>query len=796
VRVETLLGVAVLAEKLLHSTPIQGKVIERIRGADLVGLRYTGPFDDLPAQDGVEHRVIPWDGVSMDEGTGIVHIAPGCGAEDFELGRRDGLSVLVPIDENGAFRPEYGWLHGHHTAEAAYTIIEELGQRGRLVQAGELTHRYPVCWRCGTELVWRVVDEWFIRCDEIREPMLEAARTVAWKPPQYGKRMEDWLRNMGDWCISRKRYWGLPLPFWFCDDGHMTIVGSKQELFERALGSTEHVVELHRPWIDEVLIPCAECAREARRTTDVGDCWLDAGIVPFSTMGWHNDSWRAGGYAEGAGVGLTGADLPDHASWQEWFPAAWVSEQREQIRLWFYSMLFMSVVLDGRAPYRSVLTYERLNDETGRPMHKSWGNMIEANEAFDTTGADVMRWMYAAQPPAQNLNFGYGPTNEVKRRLLTLWNSYWFLATYASIEGFIPRFEIAETGPNLEAAKPLDRWMLAATQRLVGECRAALDEFDSPHLVRLVERFFTDDLSNWYIRLSRARFYGSGDPADTRVAFETLWYSLVQLIRCVAPVMPFLSDEIWQNLVRGACAGAPASVHLSSYPEPLAPLEDPNLLRSMEDVRAVVELGRAARAGANLKVRQPLRAVLVASEDPRKREVLSAHARIIEQELNVKDVRILLDQYDFAQVEVIPNFRLLGPKYGKDIGRIQALLREGQFERADGKVKVGEWVLAPGEVEVRTRARKGFAVVEGRGFALALDTELTPELQLEGGTRDLIRRIQDLRKDAGMDLTDRIRITHSAAERACFEAHGDWIARETLAVANDPDGAELRIEKA
>ncbi|MCA1830283.1 MAG: class I tRNA ligase family protein, partial [Actinobacteria bacterium] len=730
----------------------------------------------------VEHRVIPWDDVSLEEGTGIVHIAPGCGAEDFELGKTHKLPVLVPIDESGRFYEAYGWLHGRSTADAAQTIIGEVGERGRLVEATTITHRYPTCWRCHTELVWRVVDEWFIRCDEIREPMIEAARTVEWTPPQYGKRMEDWLRNMGDWCISRKRYWGLPLPFWFCADGHMTLVTSKDELLQKALTGTEQLEELHRPWIDAVTVPCAECGKEATRTKDVGDCWLDAGIVPFSTLGWKNTAWKEHGYAEGAGVGLTGADLPDNAYWERWFPVAWVSEMREQIRLWFYSLLFMSVLLDGRAPYQRVLTYEKVNDETGRPMHKSWGNMIEANEAMETMGADVMRWLYATQAPAQNLNFGYGPAADVKRRYLTFWNTYSFFVTYASIEGYEPRATLLSEGPRSDNA--LDRWMVARTQRLVRTCRAALDAFDSPAFARAVEAYW-EDLSNWYVRLSRARFYSSADTG----AFETLWYCLAQATRLMAPVMPFISDHIWRNLA------GDESVHLAGYPEYDARLDDESLVAAMTDVRAVVELGRQARAEANLKLRQPLRAVIVATEDPGSRARLDAHASIVTAELNVKELRLTDSREDFADVEIVPNFRLLGPKYGKDAGRIQQMLKAGDYERTDGVVRAGGWTLDEGEFEVRTRAREGFAIVDGYGFAVALDTEVTPELALEGRATDVKRTIQDMRKDAGLELTDRIRITYPPDLGDVFETYGDWIKSETLAL-DTTQGDTLRVDRA
>jgi isoleucyl-tRNA synthetase len=796
-RVQTAAGIAHVAAARLEHTPLKGTVVGTVKGSELVGRGYDGPFDDLPAQQGVEHRVVAWEDVSMDEGTGIVHIAPGCGAEDFELGKREGLATLVPVDESGAFVDGYGWLHGRHTADAAQVVVEELGQRAKLVEAGEITHRYPVCWRCGTELIYRLVDEWFIRCDQLRQPMIDASAGVQWMPPQYGKRMEDWLRNMGDWCISRKRYWGLPLPFYFCPDGHMTVVGSKHELAARALRGFDAVEELHRPWIDEVAIACDTCGAEATRLLDVGDCWLDAGIVPFSTLGWGNPEAIPEGYAEGAGVGLTKADLPSNADWERWFPADWICEMREQVRLWFYSMLFMSVALIGEAPYRRVLVHEKVNDETGRPMHKSWGNAIWFDEAVENMGADVMRWMYALQTPGQNLSFGYGPAAAVKAKLLTLWNTYAFFVGYAEIEDFVPDYGILGEGP--ATARPLDRWLVAVTQELVAEAREALDTYDSPRLVRAFERYVRDDLSNWYVRSSRVRFWRSDDAADTRAAFETLWYALVQAIRVIAPVMPFLADEIWQNLVRGVCPDAPESVHLAGYPEVLAGARDPGAVAAMASARAVVELGHSARNDAGVKLRQPLAEVIVATDDPQRREHVSAHADLIGAELGVKGVRLATSSEDFAEPEVMPNLKLLGPKYGRDLGVIRGMLREGEFSlTGGGTVEVGGWTLEPGEYELRTRAREGFAVADGEGFAVALDTEITPELALEGVVRDVIRQVQVMRKDAGLELTDRIRVTYPRSDgdtTRAFAEHGDWISAEVLAVALEP-GDGLAIARA
>ena len=385
--------------------------VKTARGSELVGLEYEGPYDHVPAQQGVVHRVIPWDDVSLSEGTGIVHIAPGAGSEDFELGRIHGLPVLAPIDESGRMLPGFGF-DGVSTNEVEEPIIEDLRSRGLLLEAGRIVHRYPTCWRCGTPLLFRVVDDWFISCDEIRQPMLDANATVEWTPSFYSKRMDDWLRNMGDWNISRKRYFGLPLPFYPCEEcGTLTVIGSRRELEERALGGLDQLRELHRPWIDEVTIACSGCGKEVRRIPEVGDAWLDAGIVPLSTLGWQNPEFVPEGYATGAGKGLTKADLPDHAYWEQWFPADWVSEMREQIRLWFYSQSFMSVTLVGQSPYRRVLTYEKLLDETGREMHRSWGNAIDVERRVpgDGRGRDALAVHLAAAEPEPPLRVRAGP---------------------------------------------------------------------------------------------------------------------------------------------------------------------------------------------------------------------------------------------------------------------------------------------------------------------------------------------------------------------------------------------------
>ena len=744
---------------------------KRVRGEELVGLEYDGPFDSLPAQAGVVHRVIPWDDVALTEGTGIVHIAPGCGAEDFELSRVHDLPVLMPINEAGNFYKDYGEFEGRSTQDVEGPVVVELERRGLLVEAGSIVHRYPICWRCSTPLVFRIADDWMISAQEIRQPMLDANATVKWTPDFYSKRMDDWLRNMGDWNISRRRYFGLPLPFYPCDScGQLTVVGSLAELRERATGGLDQLQELHRPWIDEVPIRC-NCGAELRRVPEVGDAWLDAGIVPFSTLGWQSPEWQEHGYATGAAAGLTGADLPDHAYWEQWYPADWVSEMREQIRLWFYSQCFMSVTLTGKSPYRAVLTYEKLLDEHGREMHRSWGNAIDAAEALENIGADVIRFMFCEHVPSQNLKFGYGPAAEIRRRLLTFWNSVKFFVDYANVAGFRPG---ADAPGELQA---LDRWLLERTEQLVAEMTDAYEGYWTPALIRAFDSF-VDDLSNWYIRRSRRRFW-NGD----EVALWSLWHALVRAVQVVAPVMPFLADFLWRRL---RAADAADSVFLAAWPEPSA--RDEGLLQEVAEVRRVVELGRQARGDASIKLRQPLRRLVVQGAGPAQR-----HADEIAEELRVKEVEF--GPVEALEVRVKPNLPLLGPKLGKELGAVRAALEAGDFEQlAGGGVRVNGHELGAEEVLIERRPREGWALAEDEAVTVAVTTELDDELRLEGRVLDLIHRLNSMRKDAGLALTDRIRVTLPASHADLLQ-HVEWIKEEVLATEIATDSvSEPEIE--
>jgi isoleucyl-tRNA synthetase len=760
-------GQWVLAERFPDET-----FVRRVPGAELVGLRYEGPFDNLAPGASVEHRIIPWAEVSLAEGTGIVHIATGAGPEDFELGRSLDLPVLAPVDEAGHFYDDYGWLHGLSTVEAADQIVANLTERGFLVSVDTHLHNYAHCWRCDTPIIYRISDDWFISVEGIREKLLEENAKVEWVPEYMGKRMDDWLRNMGDWNISRRRYYGLPLPFYVCDCGHRTVIGSKAELAERALEGLDQLEELRRPWIDRVPIRCEGCGERVERVVEVGDVWLDAGIVPFSTLGWQNPEWIDEGYGTGAAKGLTKADLPDNAYWEKWFPADWVTEMREQIRLWFYSQFFMSVVLVGRSPYNRVLGYEKMLDENGREMHGSWGNMIDAEDAFARMGADVMRWQYCAQPPDRNLLFGFGPAHEIKRKLLTYWNSASFFVEYANIAGFEPVVGDLDGGPPVE--RSLDRWLVARTAEFIREAEAAYEATLTVNVIRAFEAF-VDDLSNWYIRRSRKRFWGE-DPD----ALRTLWYALVQSFRVVSPMMPFLTDHLWWDLV----PGREASVHLSGWPEVADP--DRALLAEIAELRAVVELGRQARSSSGLKGRQPLRRMVVA-----RAPLAAAHVEELAEELNVKEIEF--GDVEASELRVKPNLPKLGPRLGPKLREVSAALAAGEFtELAGGRFQVNGDIFEPDEVLVERIALGGWAVATDGRATVALETALDDELRLEARVNDLIRSVQVLRKDSGLEITDRIRLWISEPELAPFS---ERVATETLAVSVEL-GPELRLEKA
>jgi len=752
------------------------ETVETLPGAALVGRRYRGPFDDLPAQAGVEHRVIAWREVSAEEGTGIVHIAPGCGAEDFALGKENGLPVLAPLDEFGVFEGPYGWLEGQSVYEVTEPIEAHLRAGGLLYRVEPYTHRYPVCWRCGSELVFRLVDEWFIAMDPVREAMMDVTRQIRWIPSFGLDREIDWLRNMHDWMISKKRYYGLVLPIYECGDcGKFEVIGSREELRARAVEGWESFEgrSPHRPWVDAVRIACASCGATVSRITDVGNPWLDAGIVSFSTL---TDP-------DTGGVSYVGGQR----YWRDWFPAHFITEAFPgQYRNWFYSLLVMSTVLENRPPFEVCLGHAMVRGEDGREMHKSWGNAIAFEEAADQIGADVARWVFAAQNPAANVNFGYGPAGEVRRRfVLPWWNVYAFFVTYASLETL-------DFTAMLESPPPpglLDRWILSRTTRLVATLRERLDDFDTASACRAAEAF-VEELSTWYVRRSRRRFWKSEDDADKRAAYHTLYVVLRTLAQVLAPFVPFITEAMHQNLVRTVEAGAPESVHLCDYPEPDPALLDADLEAAMAVVRDLVSLGRATRGAAKIRVRQPLSAVLIASRDRN----LIERPELIEllaDELNVKAVRFVEDASAYVRHEVKPRFDRLGPKHGGRVQAVAAALRALPPEAAalaSGagltlQVEGEPLVVEPDEVEVRLHTAPGYAAEAAGGQVVILETAFGPDLAREGQARELVHHIQQLRKEEGLEVSDRIVLYLEGGPELedLLAAHGQYVRAETLA---------------
>ncbi len=774
-----------LAKGRLSALRGEHEVIEEMPGAKLEGLRYRGPFDELPAQEGVEHRVVCWDEVSEDEGTGIVHTAPGAGKEDFALGKENGLAVIAPLDDFGVFLEGFGELTGVSVFDVNETIYESLKSKGVFYHLERYKHRYPFCWRCGTELVFRLVDEWFIAMDPVREPLKRVTRSIRWTPEFGMKRELDWLDNMDDWMISKKRYFGLALPIFKCEDcGHFDVMGSEKELEERAIEGWDEFAghSPHRPWIDAVKIRCEKCDALVPRIQDVGNPWLDAGIVPFSTLGYRHDRER----------------------WSEWFPADWISESFPgQFRNWFYSMLTMGTVLEDTASFRNVFSYAMMRDDTGEEMHKSAGNAIWFEDAADRMGVDTMRWVFARVDPAANINFGYGTGDEIRRRfIIPLWNVYSFFVTYANIDQYDPK----TPAPPVSERTELDRWILSELNRLVGDVTDALENFVPQDAARGAEAF-VESLSNWYVRRSRRRFWKSGlvsqnggGDQDKLSAYATLYEVLTTLSRLLAPIIPFLTEAMYQNLVRDQGLGE-ESIHLDDYPVADPTLIDEQLSQVARLAMRFSSLGRAARSKAGIKVRQPVEVALVRTRSPEETQLLDLVAPQVMDELNVRRVEAIEHDSEVASVTLQPNMPVLGPKYGRDLPRITRGLSAANAAEVASLVESGRQVeidgflLEPEEVLVSRGDQEGYATSTEAGYTVAVTTAITPELKLEGLARELVHRIQGMRRDAGFDIADHIAAYYDGGDElnAIVSAHGDYIRQETLSTelvnAAPPAGA-------
>ncbi len=809
-----------LAEGAMKNTLVgkNHEVVGKLKGEEMVGWEYRAPFDAFPmvqdtfAEANYTHRVIAWKDVGSEEGTGIVHIAPGCGAEDFQLSKEFDLPVIAPADEDGIYLDGFAWQSGKHVQEVADGVFTHLREQDMYYRKQKYEHRYPHCWRCGTELIYRLVDEWFISMGELydkpRSEVTEAEKAASlryqimdrvdkinWYPSFGHDREMDWLRNMHDWMISKKRYWGLALPIWACEEegcGHFTVVGDENELQDRAIEGWDEFNghTPHRPYIDAVKIACEKCGGTVSRIKDVGNPWLDAGIVAFSTTGYRQDH---------------------DEMWQKWYPADWISESFPgQFRNWFYSLLAQSTVLGDEPPFLNLFGYSTLWAEDGREMHKSWGNSIEFNEAANKMGADTMRWLYASCKPEQNLRFGFNKGDETRRRfLIPLWNVYSFFVSYANLDKWEPSSDQfsgdSVQSPNAANAQ-MDSWIVERLAETNVAVHAALQLFDSERATQHLEAYL-DDLSNWYVRRSRRRFWRSEADVDKSAAYATLYRVLVDFVKMLAPFIPFTTEEMYQNLVVSVDATAPKSVHHTLYPKTDADGLDQRLLAKMRLAITTAGLGRAARASADMKLRQPLAKARINVGSQQEQDDLRELADVIAEEINVKEIEVVSEVGELVSYKLMPNSRVLGPKFGKAFPQVRKALEGLDAADAARTLQAGEALqlqlngeqveLTAEDVLVQTEALGDTAVASEKGVTVAVDIELTPELEQEGFARDIIRQVNSMRKDAGLEISDRITLAYVAEGdvAAAFATFGDYISAETLTVKLVVGGLERALWK-
>jgi isoleucyl-tRNA synthetase len=767
----------VVAESLFARVLGEGwHIVARVRGAELAGATYQPPFT-LVSIPGA-HVVVTGTFVTTEDGTGLVHLAPAFGADDMETGRAHGLPVVNPIRSDGHFSGSVPLVGGMFFKDADTTLVNDLADRGLLFRSAQHEHSYPHCWRCHTPLIYYALPSWFIRTTAIKEALLAENEKTNWQPPtiKHG-RYGEWLRNNVDWALSRTRYWGTPLPLWLCPQQHATCVGSLAELSELA-GRDLNDLDPHRPYVDEVTITCRECGGQARRVPEVIDAWYDSGSMPFARLG---------------------APLHNQDEFERSFPAQFICEAIDQTRGWFYSLMAVSTLVFGRSSYENVVCLGLVIDEHGRKMSKHLGNVLEPIPLMDAHGADALRWFFAASgSPWATRRVGHATLEEIVRKvLLTYWNTVSFLVLYANAaaaQGEAAAAARMAEAPEVTARPVLDRWLLSELHALVRDVTAALEGFDSAQAGRRIGAFI-DDLSNWYVRRSRRRFWeGPGTPGGA-AAFATLHECLDTLTRLMAPVTPFLTDYVWGVLRADA---SPDSVHLAPWPTADAALIDDSLPAQMALARRVVELGRSARAAAVVRVRQPLARALVGA--PGFADLPADLRAQVAEELNVHELDSLAAvAEDLVDYTVKPNYRALGGRFGKGTPAVAAAIEAADAAAlaaelsAGGKASVevdGVAVsLGPDDVIVTQVPRSGWAVASGGGETVALEIAITPELRREGLAREVVRLVQDARKGDGLDVSDRISLHWSTADpelAAALTEHGPMISAEVLAVDYGP----------
>ena len=740
-------------------------------GSDLVGMKYEPLFDfQREVIRGVENEENAWmviadDYVTMTDGTGIVHIAPAFGEDDARVGRENHIPFLQLVDTKGEMDKRTPW-GGTFIKKADPMVLEDLDKRGLLVAAPAFEHDYPFCWRCDTPLIYYARSTWFIRMTAVHDQLMRNNRSVNWMPDNIKEgRMGNFLDNVIDWGLSRERYWGTPLPVWVCKCGHIHVVGSIKELCEIGHNVTPDI-ELHRPYIDQVTITCPECGGEMHRTPEVIDCWFDSGSMPFAQ--WHYP-------------------FENKETFEANFPADFISEAIDQTRGWFYTLLAISTLLFDRSPFENCIVMGHVQDAEGRKMSKHIGNVVDPWEVLDKQGADAVRWyFYASSAPWLPTRFSGDLVSEMQRKFMgTLWNTYAFFTLYASIDNYDPLTQKADK----KDFSLMDKWILSKLQTLIATVDEGLEKYQITETARAISDF-VDELSNWYVRRCRERFWGKGLAGDKLAAFETLYTVLKTLSGLCAPYIPFMAESMYRNLVANNDPDAPISVHLTDFPTADPSLVDHELEAQMEEVIAAVQLGRACRNAANIKVRQPIATMYIKGA-----ALDEAVSELIADELNVKVVRFVTDARDFTTYELKPQMRTLGPRYGKLLGRIGAHLKTMDGNAVVDAFERGETVsfeldgtlveLGKDDVLTRPMQKEGFVAQMDGDMTVVLDANLTPELIEEGYVRELISKIQTMRKDADFDVTDRIAVTIEANDKlsAIAEKGAEDIMRGVLALS-------------
>ena len=747
------------------------EVLETYKGTDLEYKAYEPLFacagEAAAKQKKKAHFVTCDNYVTMSDGTGIVHIAPAFGEDDSRIGRNYELPFVQFVDGQGNLTKETPYA-GVFVKKADPMVLTDLDKEGKLFDAPKFEHDYPHCWRCDTPLIYYARESWFIKMTAVKDDLIRNNNTINWIPESIGKgRFGDWLENVQDWGISRNRYWGTPLNIWQCECGHMHSIGSRQELFEMSGDERAKTVELHRPYIDEITLKCPECGGEMHRVPEVIDCWFDSGAMPFAQHHY---------------------PFENKELFEQQFPANFISEAVDQTRGWFYSLLAESTLLFNKAPYKNVIVLGHVQDENGQKMSKSKGNAVDPFDALNKYGADAIRWYFYinSAPWLPNRFHGKAVVEGQRKFMSTLWNTYAFFVLYADIDNFDPtKYEL-----NYDQLPVMDKWLLSRLNTTVQAVDNDLANYKIPEAARALQEF-VDEMSNWYVRRSRERFWAKGMEQDKINAYMTLYHALVTIAKTAAPMIPFMTEDIYQNLVRSVDKDAPESIHLCDFPTVNEAWIDKDLEADMKELLEIVVLGRACRNTANIKNRQPIGTMYVKAE----KKMSEFYTDIIADELNVKEVKFADDVESFISYSFKPQLRTVGPKYGKLLGGIRQALTDINGTaamnelRTNGVLKLdingNDVELTEEDLLIETAQTEGYVSESDGETSVVLDTNLTPELIEEGFVREIISKIQTMRKEAGFEVMDKIKVTYDGSEKAekVFAEYAEQIGQETLAVA-------------